>query len=147
LSLASILELVDGLSMFSACWNFSFCVPVNSKYGDWLLIWFKYVRRVAAGTCGLPLLHSASENWFFQKPIVCGYSFWHVTPIFIWKVYCPFCCAGCSVWTVVVPFTVSHGESHVHVWFVVVMARASGFGFIMVTLSKWIGQVPLFWIV
>jgi hypothetical protein len=26
-----MLELVGGLSMFSACWNFSFCVPVNLK--------------------------------------------------------------------------------------------------------------------
>jgi len=51
------------------------------------------------------------------------------------------------MWTVVVPFTVSPDWSHVHVWFVVVMSRASGFGFIIVTLSKWIGQVPLFLIV
>jgi hypothetical protein len=77
--------LFAGLSMFSACWNFWVCVPVNLKQLSvvWLLIWFKYVRSVDAGICGLPLLHSDSENWFFQKPIVRGYPSWHVKPIFI----------------------------------------------------------------
>ena len=89
-----MLECVDGLNMSSACWNFCLRVPVNSKIGDWLLIWFRYCSRVAAGTCGLPFLHSALSNWFFQKPIVRGYSVWHENFITTLKVYVWHSCAS-----------------------------------------------------